>query len=74
MIEVHQFPTKDFPEWVEEVIGGADGDFNLMEDFGFNGLKRLGDPLDLRHVRPKVYVFEFRGSGEVKQRWLSGGA
>jgi len=56
-----------FPNRSWEGTDLIDGD--MLEVFGFDGLKRRSDPLDARvHPCPqKLDMFEFGGRGEVKR-------
>ena len=67
-IEVHQFLAIHFLNWAEKVGEGTDNDPNPPKVFEFDGLKRFSDPLNIRDVRPKVYMSEFCDFGEVERR------
>ena len=49
----------------EDVRIGPQGD--PLEVLGFDGLERLGNPLDAWPCALERQVFEFRGSGEVER-------
>ena len=72
VIEVHQFPAEQIPNWVYDGGGGIDSDFYLSEVHGLDGLECISDPLDALHVRPNLNAFEVYSIGQVKHRRLSG--
>ena len=69
-IEVHQSLAVHFLNRFDEVNGGTDSDPDPPKVFEFDRSKRFSDPLDVRDVRPKVYMSEFCDFGEVERRWL----
>ena len=58
----------DLPNRVSEDSMAVDSD--LLKVFGFDGLEGHGDPLDVWISALKLHIFEFRGPGEIKQRYL----
>ena len=67
MVEVPPFLMNDLNRVLEERIT-VDGD--LLKVFGFDRLEGHGDPLNVWFSALKLHIFEFRGPGEIKQRYL----
>ena len=42
-------------------------DGNLLKVYGFDGLERRDNPVDIRSSAQKYQTFEFRGLGEVRE-------
>lgn len=74
MVEILPPLSNCFPYRVGEGSKRVDSYRDPQEAFGFDGLKRHGDPLDVRHPPKKSHLFEFCGLGEVEWGWYWGGS